>query len=126
MLKRTIFGILVICLALLPIGTLEAFGLTGTFGTFGFLFVYLLVCIVAPIDLKRGGAMLPRHVVAALMGIILVGFVIVGSIYPVPPAPYNLVPYLFILYMAIGAAWFGVLKWRNPGLLDTIEHDLET
>lgn len=117
---------LVICLALLPIGTMEAFGLTGTFGTFGFLFVYLLVCIVAPIDLRRGGAMLPRHVVVALMGVILVGFVIVGSIYPVPPAPYHLVPYLFILYMAIGSAWFGVLRWRNPGLLDTIEHDLET
>ena len=117
---------LVTCLALLPIGTMEAFGLTGTFGTFGFLFVYLLVCVVAPIDLRRAGAMRPRHAVAALMGVILVGFVIAGSLYPVPPAPYNLVPYLFILYMAIGSAWFGVLKWRRPGLLDTIEHDLET
>jgi len=56
----------------------------------------------------------------------LVGFVMFGSLYPVPPSPYNLIPYLFALYMAVAAAWFLILKHRRPGLLETIEHDLET
>lgn len=117
---------LVISVAMLPAGVLDAFGLTGTFGTFGFLFVYLMVCLVAPLDLRRTGSLSSRQVVTAAMGTILVCFVIFGSLYPVPPYPFSLVPYLFVLYMALGSAWFGWLKWRNPGLLDTIEHDLET
>jgi len=117
---------LVISLGVMPIGTLDAFGLTGTFGTMGFLFVYLLVCLVAPIDLRRTGPLLPRQAIVAGIGVMLVGFVMFGSLYPVPPSPYNLIPYLFALYMAVAAAWFLILKHRRPGLLETIEHDLET
>ena len=118
--------VLVISLMVLPIGTLEAFGLTGTLGTMGFLFVYLLVCLVAPVDLRRTGHLLPRQAVAAGIGVLLVGVVMVGSLYPVPPAPFNLGPYIFALYMAAAAVWFLILKQRRPGLLETIEHDLET
>jgi len=112
-------------LAVLPIGVLDAFGLTGTFATLGFLVVYLLVCLVAPIDLKRAGVLLPRQAVVAIIGALLVGFVIFGAVYPVPPYPYNLLIYLFALYMAGGAAWFGFLKLRRPDALAAIEHDLE-
>lgn len=117
---------LVVGLAMLPIGALEAFGLAGTFGTLGFLVIYLLVCLVAPVDLKRTGSLTGRQVVVALLGVLLVGFVILGSLYPVPPYPFNLVPYVFLACMAVCAVWFYLLDRRHPGLLATIEHDLET
>ncbi len=116
---------LIVAELMLPVGALDAFGLTGTFATLGFLVVYMLVCIVAPIDLRRTGMLLPRQTVVAIIGVLLMAFVIFGSLYPVPPYPYNLVPYLFAAYMLLGAAWFGALKFRKPALLATIEHDLE-
>ena len=41
--------------AMLPAGFLDAFGYTGTFASFGFVVVYLALCVVAPLDLKGAG-----------------------------------------------------------------------
>jgi amino acid transporter len=116
---------LVACLAMLPLGVIDAFGLAGTFATLGFLVVYLLVCVAAPVDLRRTGGLSLHQGAIAVVGALLVGFVILGSVYPVPEAPANLVPYAFGLYMLVGAAWFGALKLRRPGALAALEHDLE-
>jgi amino acid transporter len=117
--------VVIACLLMLPLGLLDAFGLAGTFATLGFLVVYLLVCIAAPIDMRRTGVLPPRQATIAAIGSLLVAFVMVGSLYPAPDYPYNLVPYLFGLYMAVGAVWFASLKMRRPGVLVALEHDLE-
>jgi amino acid transporter len=111
--------------AMLPAGFLDAFGYAGTFASFGFVVVYLALCIVAPLDLKRGGAMKPLHVIVGGVGTALMVFVIVGSVYPVPAYPYNVLPYVFFAYMGAGAAWFAMLKFRSPQTLATIAHDME-
>jgi amino acid transporter len=115
----------VVCLSMCPLGYLDAFGYSGTIASFGFVVVYLALCIVAPLDLKKSGEMRPRHIVNGLFGTVLMLFVIVGSVYPVPTYPYNELPYLFFGYMAVGAAWFALLKWRSPQILATIAHDME-
>jgi amino acid transporter len=115
----------VICLGLLPAGLLNAFGWAGTFASFGFVVVYLMLCIVAPLDLRKSGAMQPRHVLLGVMGTALMLFVIVGSVYPVPEFPYNLLPYYFFAYLCAGAAWFTVLKVKSPRTLASIQHDME-
>jgi amino acid transporter len=116
---------LVAGLVLLPIGALDAFGLTGTFATLGFLVVYLLVCIAAPIDLRRSGGVSSGQVALGAIGVVLVGFVMVGAVWPVPPYPYDLLVYLFGLYMAGGAAWFLVLRRLRPQALVSLDQDLE-
>jgi amino acid transporter len=117
--------VLVITLAMTPLPLLDAFGYTGTFSTFGFLVVYLLISIVSPIDLRKVGLMKRRHVAVGVIGALLMAFVIFGSIYPVPPYPYNWLPYLFAAYMLIGVAWSGYLRRRRPDVLVTMEHDME-
>ena len=112
-------------LALLPVGYLDAFGYGGTLASFGFVLVYLALCIVAPLDLKRNGGLKMRHVLVGLFGTALMVFVMVGSVYPVPEYPYNLLPYFFFFYMAVGALWFFQLKRRSPEVLATIQHDME-
>ena len=47
---------------------LDAFGYAATFGTFGFLTVYLLTCIVAPLELFRAHELSPRGWRQALSG----------------------------------------------------------
>jgi len=114
-----------ICLSLLPFGFLAAFGYAGTFASFGFVVVYLMLCLVAPLDLRRSGEMRPHHVLIGVAGTALMCFVVVGSVYPVPEYPYNILPYVFFAYMIVGAIWFAMLKARSPQTLASIQHDME-
>jgi amino acid transporter len=114
-----------VSLTMLPLGYLQAFGYAGTVASFGFVVVYLALCVVAPLDLKKSGELRSRHVVNGALGTVLMLFVIFGSVYPVPEYPYNVLPYLFFVYMAVGAGWFAYLKWRSPQVLATIQHDME-
>jgi amino acid transporter len=115
----------VICLAMLPAGFLPAFGYAGTFASFGFVVVYLMLCIVAPLDLRKTREMKSRHVLIGLVGSALMSFVVIGSVYPVPEYPYNILPYTFFGYMIVGAIWFAMLKSRSPQTLASIQHDME-
>jgi amino acid transporter len=115
----------VICLGMAPAGFLAAFGYAGTFASFGFVVVYLMLCIVAPLDLRRSGAMRARHVLIGVLGTALMCFVVIGSVYPVPEYPYNILPYVFFAYMIAGALWFAALKARSPQTLASIQHDME-
>jgi amino acid transporter len=115
----------VICVSMLPAGLLDAFGYAGTVASFGFVGVYLALCVVAPMDLRKRGEMKPLHVIVGTVGAALMLFVVLGSVYPVPHYPYNILPYLFFTYMLTGAIWFGVLKVKSPQILTSIQHDME-
>jgi amino acid transporter len=119
------FLLAVICLGMQPAGLLNAFGYAGTFASFGFVVVYLMLCIVAPLDLQRSGEMKLRHLALAVVGTALMLFVIFGSVYPVPEYPYNVLPYIFFAYLVVGAAWFAWLKVKSPQTLESIQHDME-
>ena len=118
-------AIALVILQVVHLSPLDAFGDAGTVATFGFLVVYLLVCIVAPMDLYRHGELKAKNVVYSVVGAALMLFVMWGSIYPVPDYPLNLLPYIFAVYMLIGAGWFLYLKRMAPEELLNIEHDLE-
>jgi amino acid transporter len=105
---------------------LNAFGYTATFGTFGFLVVYLLTCVVAPVELARAGELTLGKLTAGILGAGLMGFVLVGSLVPVPPYPYALLPYMFLAYLTLGGVWYGIVSVRFPHALAGIELDLET
>lgn len=116
---------LVVCIAMLGTGPLNTFGYTSTFATYGFLVVYFLVAVSAPIYLKKQGEKKPWSVLWGVLGALAMIGATVGSVYPVPDYPYNLLPYLFVAYMLIGAGWLLMLKKRAPQVLAKIEHDLE-
>jgi amino acid transporter len=112
-------------LATLPLGALEAFGFAGTLATFGFLVVYFLICLAAPLDQFRAGTLKLKHLLVSGGGTLLMTFVIFGSLYPVPPWPQNLLPYLFLVFLAAGFVWFILLTRRRPDLLRAIGSDME-
>lgn len=117
---------LVVNASLLGTGALNTFGYTSTFATFGFLVAYLLISISAPIYLKKVGQLKAANVIVGILGAIGMIGCFVGSVYPVPAYPYNILPYLFVGYMAFGAVWLLILRKRSPQVLDKIEHDLES
>jgi amino acid transporter len=116
----------IVCSSMAPLGFLNAFGYAGTLASFGFVIVYLALCAAAPIDLRKSGELRGRHVLLGILGASLMGFVIFGSLYPEPEYPFNLLPYVFLAYLLVGALWFGVLKFKSPQTLVSIQHDMES
>jgi amino acid transporter len=104
----------------------NTYGWYGTLASYGFIIVYLLCSIAAPVLLKRTGELKTGHMVYGVLGVVLMLFALGGSVYPVPAAPYNYFPYAFAVYMLIGFAWFSFIKMRSPQVLDGIERDLES
>lgn len=104
----------------------DTFGWWGTIASYGFIIVYLLCSVAAPLYLKKTGELGASDVILGILGAFLMLGSVVGSVYPVPAFPYNLFPYGFLAYLLIGLVWFFVMKARAPQALLGIEHDLET
>jgi amino acid transporter len=98
----------------------DAFNDTATLGSFGFIAIYAFVTIGAPVYLRRLGALKPHNVLVSVCTIALLLVPAVGSVYPVPPPPTNLFPYIFLAYFAIGV---GIL-WNRGSQVAAHEAEL--
>jgi amino acid transporter len=116
----------VVCAAFSGQPETNTFGWYGTLASYGFIIVYFLCSIAAPVLLKKTGELRPVNVVIGAVGAVLMFLSLVGSVYPVPAAPYNYFPYAFAAYMLLGFIWFMVVKTRAPQVLAGIEHDMES
>jgi amino acid transporter len=87
------------------IGLIEGVTYYGSIATYGFLLVYILISLVASVYLRREGSLNATQVVVTILAICFMMLPVVGSLYPVPPYPINLLPYIFLVYMAMGVIW---------------------
>ena len=115
----------ILCVAFVRNAELDTFGWYGTLASYGFILVYLMCSIAAPVYLKKTGELTAGTIAYGVAGTVLMAMSLLGSLYPVPAYPMNLLPYIFALYMCLGAVWFFVLKAKAPTALLHIEHDLE-
>ena len=114
-----------LCVAFINNAELDTFGWYGTIASYGFIVVYLLCSIAAPVYLRKAGDLTIGDIAFGAAGAVLMLLALLGSLYPVPAYPLNLLPYIFLLYMCCGAAWFFVLRSISPTTLLQVEHDLE-
>jgi amino acid transporter len=106
-------------------GLLDAFGTLASIATFGFLVAYILVSVGAPVYLQRRGELGTRHMAASAASVVLLAVPVVGILYPVPPFPQNILPYVFGALLAAGVLHFLWIRQRSPGALALVEADLE-
>ncbi len=110
----------------------ESMAYLGTICTYGFLLVYILVSIAAPVYLYRIRKLRPRDLVFSVLGVAFMMIPVLGSvgipgssIFPAPEAPYNTFPYLFLLYLMAGCGWFIIQKHRSPKMVRTMKRSIE-
>jgi amino acid transporter len=89
-------------LALRGISGFDINGWLGTVATFGFLVAYVLVCIAAPFYLRSRGQLTVSSVGISCAAVAVMFLAFAGSVYPVPPAPYSRLPYVFALFLVAG------------------------
>jgi amino acid transporter len=91
---------------------LDINGWIGTLATYGFIVAYLFVVIAAPIHSHRHDQFtLRRGMLAGLAGITMVASLVL-SLNPLPPPPYNFLPYFFAAYLLLVTVLTRVLQRR--------------
>ncbi len=88
----------------------------GSLGTYGFIVVYALVAVALPLYLRRRGKLTAGTVVLTVLAVAAMALVLAGTLYPIPEAPKNYLPYLFLLYLAVGAGCNHLWSRRQPGV----------
>ncbi len=117
---------------LLGLKPFESMGYLGTICTYGFLLVYTLVSIAAPVYLYRLRKLRPMDVVFSVLGVGFMMIPVVGtvgipgsSLFPIPEAPYNTFPWLFLVYLCAGCGWFIIQRRRYPKIVRRMERAIE-
>lgn len=97
------------------------FDYIATPATYGFMFAYLLVAAGAPILLWREtGRWHPGVLLSALVGIAALIATYVANLTPVPPYPYNILPYIFLGLMVLGGVIYLWLRAARPDAVRSI------
>ena len=80
----------------------DAFNAAGLFGAMGFSGAYVLISLATPFYLKKIGELKAWNIVVCVLAELLLIVPIVGLVYPVPPFPANVQPYIFGAYLVVG------------------------
>lgn len=112
-------------MSLFDLKILDIYGYLGTIATYGFLLAYILISIAAPVYLYRKQELSIFDIAIAAIAIIFMLIPVVGSVYPVPAAPFNVFPYLFLMYLVVGGGWFLMLRLHSPEIIENMEQELE-
>lgn len=105
--------VLLATLALSGTQPLNAYGYFGTYATFGFILVYIMVSVAAPVYLKKIGELKNINIVNSMASVLFLLIPLVGSVYPIPSPPYNFLPYLFVVFMIAGYSWYFFSTRKN-------------
>ncbi|MDX2239112.1 MAG: APC family permease [Leptolyngbyaceae cyanobacterium bins.302] len=119
-------------MAFCQIKLFECMGILGAIASYGFLTVYILISIAAPIYLRKIRQFQRRDAIIACLSVGFMMIPVLGSIgipgstlFPVPEAPYSTLPYLFGLYLAVTCGWFLLQRARSPKVVRSMKQGIE-
>jgi amino acid transporter len=122
-----------VLVAIIPVllgrNAVELTGWVGTIATFGFMLAYALVALAAPVFLGRMGISNPIAIVTGAIGVLSMAFIFWANSLPqlIPGGAFaalsgvpQWLPVIFLAWVAIGLAWYFVVRARNPELVRQI------
>jgi amino acid transporter len=83
----------------------DVYAWTGSLAVYGFITAYGLVAAALPFYLRRKGHLTAGAIALSAAGVIAMIAALAGTLYPVPEAPYNWLPYVYLVYLAAGLGW---------------------
>ncbi len=115
-------------LCLFHVKLFDTMGYLGAIASYGFLTVYILISIAAPIYLQSIRRLRFRDIVVAILSVGFMSIPVLGSVgipgstlFPPPAAPYDAFPYLFLMYLIVTCGWFVIQRLRSPHVVRSME-----
>ena len=119
-------------MSLFHIKLFDCMGYLGAICSYGFLTVYVLISIAAPVYLHKIRQLRVRDVAFSAVAIAFMMIPVVGSVgipgstmFPPPEAPYDAFPYLFLMYLVATCGWFVLQRLRSPELAGSMQHRVD-
>jgi len=91
----------------------DIYAWTGSLAVYGFITAYFLVAAALPIYLCRNAQLTPAALTLSITAALAMLLAMAGTLYPVPTAPYNYLPYIYLAYLVAGLAWFHLAPGPN-------------
>ncbi len=88
---------------------MDIVGWLGTLATFAFIYSYMATSLSAGKMLAGAKLFTASKKLIVATSMLVLAVALLGSLYPVPPKPYNLLPWIFGAYMVLGVVWC----WRS-------------
>jgi len=92
---------------------MDIYGWMGSLAVYGFLTIYFLVAVALPVFLRRRGQLTAGSFTLAVASAVAMVLAMAGTLYPVPDKPYNWLPYIYLVYLLTGLAWFTIANRRT-------------
>jgi amino acid transporter len=99
-----------------------AFYFLATVATLAVIVIYIGVCVGGAVYFRRerGRYNVVVHLLVPAVGVVIFGAALYGSIYPVPPGPLDLAPYIGLAWIGAGVAIVTVMRRRRPEVVARI------
>jgi amino acid transporter len=97
------------------------FNFLGTVATLAVIVIYVMANLALTQYMRReqrANFRIWLHVLVPSFATLVLLPVLYVTVYPLPPWPYNLTPYAFVILMITGLAYMYWREWRNPGALE--------
>jgi amino acid transporter len=107
------------------IGPLGAYDFLGSILGLGIIILYIMMnigLILYFYNHFRSEFNIFRHAVLPVVGSLLMLLPIYGQLWPIPPWPYNLVPYFIVAWAISGVIYFFYIRSKRPNLIDAMGH----
>jgi amino acid transporter len=104
-------------LAARGISGIDIYGWMGSLSVYGFMSTYGLAAIGLPLYLKRNRHLTPSTLALSIAATVATLLALAGTLYPVPAAPLNWLPYFFLIYILCGVALFYLTRRSQPASL---------
>ncbi|GAA6616954.1 APC family permease [Scytonema sp. NUACC26] len=119
-------------MSLFNIKLFDSMGYLGAICSYGFLTVYILISLAAPVYLYQIGKLRLHHVVFSVLAVAFMMIPVLGSVgvpgssmFPVPDAPYDVFPYLFLMYLVVTCGTFVLQRLRSPSIVAEMRQGVE-
>jgi hypothetical protein len=101
--------------------------------SFGFLSVYVMISIAAPVYLRSLGKLGKVALICSVFGVGFMMLPVLGmvgvpgsSLFPSPAYPNNNLIWLFVAYMVIALGWFLLQRTLNPQIIPAMLRAIES
>ncbi|SDT97659.1 amino acid/polyamine/organocation transporter, APC superfamily [Verrucomicrobium sp. GAS474] len=105
---------------------IDIYGYLGTLATYGFLTVYAMIAVAAPLSLRQRGQLRLRHLLHSALSLLFLSLPIVGNLSSHPEPPFDQFPLWFLSALAVSLVGYACLRMKyRDEISERIEDDAD-